>query len=309
MLFAGSPEAAALPAPKVRLLPTFYLPGENGDLQPVTDSTPLIRRFETAFSGREVIPADPALAFLNSLIEDYADEWLTKAMFHYRWAYAADIDKAGQVLPNWQGVPLSDDVLNTLASAFSQRQIGRLGYVGSNALTGPVIEASYRRLLAILEQHLTAHRFLLGARPASADFALYGQLSQLAQFDPTPMAIAATEAPRVYAWVSTIDDMSGVEPGDWFGRDALPESLHALLAEIGRVYAPLLIANAEAIARGDKEVRATVDGCDWVQQPFVYQAKCLGWLRDEHRHLPDEPRAFVDSVLSGTGVDRLLLAQ
>ena len=47
-------------------------------------------------------PADPALAFLNYLLEDYADEWLTKAMFHYRWHYPADIALAGEVLPRWR---------------------------------------------------------------------------------------------------------------------------------------------------------------------------------------------------------------
>ena len=42
----GAPETQTLPQPKVRLLPTFYLPDENGVEVAVTDSTPLIRRFE-----------------------------------------------------------------------------------------------------------------------------------------------------------------------------------------------------------------------------------------------------------------------
>ena len=56
---------------------------------------PLIRRFESMFTGRETVPDAPALRLLHDLIEDYADEWLTKAMFHYRWHYADDIEKAG----------------------------------------------------------------------------------------------------------------------------------------------------------------------------------------------------------------------
>ena len=37
------------------------------------------------------------------------------------------------------------------------------------------------------------------------------QLTQLAQFDPTPAALTAKEFPRVHAWVSKVEDLSGVE--------------------------------------------------------------------------------------------------
>ena len=86
LILAGSgrfPEG--YPRPKVQLLPTFFLPNAEGEMEAVVDSTPLIRRFESEFQGRAVIPGDPAMAFLDYLLEDYADEWLTKAMFHYRW--------------------------------------------------------------------------------------------------------------------------------------------------------------------------------------------------------------------------------
>ena len=75
--FLSLAQAAAMPRPRVPLLPTFYLPDASGALEAVTDSTPLIRRLERDHAGRSVIPADPALAFIDSLIEDYADEWLT----------------------------------------------------------------------------------------------------------------------------------------------------------------------------------------------------------------------------------------
>eukprot|EP01037_Dinobryon_pediforme_P018747 gene18747-19051_t len=142
---AGSRGLAGLPQPKVRLLPTFYLPDESGELQAVTDSSPLIRRFETAFAPRKVIPGHPALAFLDSLIEDYGDEWMTKQMFHYRWHFQDDIDKSASVLPNWMGEPLADEALVSMGKMFSERQIGRLRFVGSNETTWETIEASYQR--------------------------------------------------------------------------------------------------------------------------------------------------------------------
>ncbi|MBY0519259.1 MAG: glutathione S-transferase N-terminal domain-containing protein [Sphingomonas sp.] len=291
---------ATLPQPKVALLPTVYLDGT-----PMTDSTPIIHRLEAEHVERPIVPADPALALIDALIEDYGDEWLTKAMFHYRWSYAADIRKSAEVLPNWHDGPLSEEALRAMGTAFADRQIARLGYVGSNAITGATIEASYRRLLGILEAHFSAHRFLLGARPAPSDFALYGQLTQLALFDPTPMALASDLAPRVIAWTVFVEDLSGEDAVDWFVADALPPTITALLGEIGQTYAPLLRANANAVMAGADKVVTEIDGRAWEQAPFPYQAKCLKALRDRYAALEGTARATVDRLLAGTGCEAL----
>ncbi len=293
--------------PKPRLLPTFYLPGADGALQAVTDSTPIIRRLEREHAGRRVLPADPALALLDALVEDYADEWLTKAMFHYRWHYADDIDKSARVLPNWFDGPVDDVRLTEMGRDFSQRQIGRLGVVGSNADTAPLIEQGYERLIRILDRHLATWPFLFGHRPAAADFALYGQLTQLAGFDPTPMALTTRVAPRVIAWTHVLEDLSGLQPqdSDWLALQSLPPTLHTLLAEIGRVYVPLLLANARAVEQGGEQFEARIDARPWVQRSFAYQSKCLAWLRADHAALAPSDRARFDAALRGSGCEAL----
>lgn len=287
------------PAPKVELLPTFYLPNAAGQLEAVTDSTPLIRRFEREHSGRSVLPNTAALRFLDELIEDYADEWLTKAMFHYRWHYPADIDKSGNILPRWRGITASDETAARLKQQFSERQISRLRFVGSSPLTASVIEASYLRFLDSFESHLRILPYLFGQRPAAADFGLYGQLTQLAHFDPTPAALTLARAPRVYAWVGLTDELSGlnVDDSQWLSLAALPPTLHAILREIGRVYVPVMLANARALKRGVTEVQTTVDGQPWTQQPFPYQAKCVQWLRTSFHGLANEERVAVRQIL------------
>ena len=306
-LILASHEIEGMPRPRVSLLPTFYFADASGELQPVTDSTPIIRRLEASHAGRSVRPANPALALIDSLFEDYGDEWLTKAMFHYRWAYEDDIARASAILPAWTRGRTSDAALKAQGAFIAGRQIPRLRYVGSNATTGPVIEASYMRLIDTMEAHLREHRFILGARPGAGDFGCYGQLTQLALFDPTPMTITAVRAPRVFAWTGAMEDLTGVEPTetDWFDPTALPATTKALLAEVGRVYVPLLIANAKAVQAGAERVETEIDGQPWVQQPFTYQAKCLQWLRQSRADLPQGARGQVDAVLQPTGLSAL----
>lgn len=306
----GAKEVESLPKARVGLLPTFFLPSEDGvsdEVNAVTDSTPLIRRFEAAFPERGVVPRDPALAFLNELLEDFGDEWLTKAMFHYRWSYAPDIEKARNVIAFWQNPSVADELAAPFQKAIGERQIERLRVVGSNAVTQPVIEQSYRRIVESLNAHLTSTPYLMGRRPGSCDFAFSGQLTALAGFDPTPSALTLELSPRVYAWVERMEDLSGLEPtdDDWVSIEGWPETLRDLLKELGRGYVPVMLANAEAVASGAKEVRATVDGAPWSQQPFPYQAKCLRWLRESHAALPTPSRESVERILDGTGCEAL----
>lgn len=307
----GSAESEGLPVPRVVLLPQLLVAGPDGEVAAHTDSTPLIRRLEGEYSARSVVPEDPALAFLDALVEDYADEWLTKAMFHYRWAYQADAAQAAAMLPRWGRTDQREEIAVAMGKAFAERQIGRLGVVGSSADTAAVIERSYLRLLRILDRRLTVSRFVFGSRPAAADFALFGQLTQLAAFDPTPTAIARREAPRVAAWVDVVEDLSGIEPaGDgWIDRHLAGEALGELLGEIGRVYVPFLLANADALARGADRVECTIDGHAWAQKPFPYQGKCLRWLREGYRALAAADRHGVDAALAGSGCEALFPAQ
>jgi len=300
-------DALRVEKPKPIFMPTFFFE-EEGGLQAATDSTPIIRRLEDMYPGRSVLPEDPALALIDYLIEDFADEWCTKYMFHYRWYPEVDADNAGTLLPLGFDVSMPKEGYEQLKQWVSERQINRLYVVGSNDTTAAVIDASYRRFLAAMENHLANQKFMLGNRPAAGDFGLYGQLTQLVGFDPTPRAIAHEVSPRTVAWVDLMDDQSGLEPTeqDWIGLEDQPESLRGLMQEIGRVYAPAQLANARAVQAGDKTWESEIDGATWTQQTFPYPAKCLHWTIERYQALSDDDRARVDGLLHGTGVETML---
>ena len=305
----NSKEDVNTPKVPVNLLPVLVIPGENGDYSEAKiDSTPIIRFLEAEQSDRSVIPTDPVMAFIDYLIEDYADEWLTKAMFHFRWAHKRNVDFAGSILPRWTFNQLSDEEIEPLSKNISERQIERLRYVGSNETTGEFIEESYQNFIELLSNHLVGRRFVLGDRPGSSDFGIFGQLTQLAQTDPTCRDLTLDVAPRVFAWCDNVEDLSGLEPkeSDWIESDQIPGTLSEIFKEIGRTYAPFLLANAEAVAEGKEEWESEIDGKLWKQMPFVYQAKCLAWIREEFGKLDNEQKAKILQILEGSGCEVLI---
>lgn len=297
------------PAAKVSLLPTFYFQQADGSEIALCDSTPIIRKLELEHREREVIPPS-ALSFVNYLIEDYADEWLTKAMFHFRWSYAPDIAKAAQMLPRWNNTEAQEELLQERAASIAELQISRLSYVGSTPQTKAVIESSFIRLLDILDKLLKQRPFILGKRPSSADFAMYGQFTALALFDPTPQALILAKTPRLYAWTETMEDLSGYEilDNDWLDLRADSASLGALLTEIGKVYSPYLLANAAAVRNQAPQFECEIDGSPWQQNTFAYQGKCLQWIREEFAGLDDDSKTLITNLAKSWGLSQLLAA-
>ena len=298
-----------LPAPPVAIIPVIvYSDADGAYTEATVDSSPQIMRLETEYTDRSLVPTDPAVAFLDALIEDYGDEWVTKMMYHYRWAYAADIDKAARLLPLAQNLQMTSDQAQQSYEFISTRQIGRRALVGSTDENAPLIESSYERLLDLLTELLSQHEFLLGDRPARGDLGIFGQLSQLVKWDPTPMAVAATRAPKVINWVDRVDDLSWWPVDDdsgWTALDELPSATTGLLREIGATYAPFMVANAAALGADATEVVCEIEGGTYRQAPFKYQGKCLEWLRADYAALSPDDRARVDGVLAGTGCEVL----
>ena len=298
--------------PPFPLIPAIAFPDATGAYtDTMIDSSPLIARLEGMYSERSLVPTDSVVAFIDYLLEDYADEWVTKQMYHYRWYYNDAIDKAGKLLPLDSDQQMPVEMLSRFSSYITERQIGRRALVGSTEENKPAIEESFHRLLDMMQAHLAVAPFLLGDRPGRGDFALFGQMTELLRWDPESVRIGIERAPRMVNWVERVDDLSWWDVnGDdgWSQRDQIPETTRELLPEIGLTYAPFLLANEAAMEVGAETFSCVIDGHPYSQGTFVYQRKCLKWIREEYAKLSANDRRDVDALLAGTGCEILFKA-
>ncbi|GAM98015.1 glutathione S-transferase [alpha proteobacterium U9-1i] len=280
---------------KLPLAPILVDADENA----MQDSTPMIEALEREYAEPSITPDDASLAFLSALLEDYADEWLNKAMFHYRWAYPENQDSAAKRIVDmlFEGAPTPDG----MEDAVKTRMIGRLHHVGSTPETAPLIEGSFTRVLATLDRMLAANKYLFGGRPSLADFGLAGQLGQL-RSDPTPGAIIKAQAPNVSRWLDRMDS-PGVE-GGFASLPSLQDDLASLLREeIAGAYLVWMAANAQAVRDDAPGVTAFIAGETYTQKPQRYAAKAFAELRRKRALVTDEALA---ALLGDTGCDAFL---
>jgi len=258
---------------KLPLIPLVVTPEGEG----LQDSTPIIEAMERRHPAPPLAPADATLAFVAALLEEYADEWGNKPMFHYRWTYEPDQRSAAERIARDNAPGLDAGALAAVAAQVRERMVPRLSFVGSSPATLPVIEKSFRRVCEILDVHLAARPYLFGARPTLADLGLWAQLYQC-WTDPTPGALLRARHARVVGWIERM--LSPITAGDLEPWPSLAPTLTPLLRdEVAGLFLPWSDANARALAAGAKTFETTLEGRPFAQETQKYHAKSLAALR------------------------------
>jgi len=284
---------------KLPLIPLVVTPEETA----MQDSTPILEAMERRFPEPSIQPAEPVAAFVSALLEEYADEWGNKWMFHYRWAYEPDQwSCAERIARDQTPAGASDEQVRGMAMAVRERMLPRIGFVGSSDLTRGTIEQSFERTLALVEAHLARRPFLFGARPAFADFGLFAQLYE-SLTDPTPGALIRARAPRTQAWILRMLEPKG--SGAFEPWSALEPTLAPLLREeVGALFLPWSTANARAIEANVETMEVELAGRRWAQKPQKYHARSLAALRARYAAVAD--RSALDRVLQTADCRRWL---
>jgi glutathione S-transferase len=267
------------------------------------DSTPIIEAMEEIYPEPPIVPHEPVLAFISALIEEYADEWCNKHMFHYRWWYVPDQKSAGERLARGMRPNAADVEVQAMGEMIRERMVKRLSLVGSSPQTRDQIEASFKHLLEILEVHLATRPYLFGKRPLLADFGLASQIYE-AWTDPTPHKIIAAQAPNVSAWVQRMLDPKLEGQIETWARLA-PTLTPLLREEVAGLFLPWSVANAAALSRGEEKFTVELKGKPFTQETQKYHARSLGVL--QARYATAKQHEGLVGILTATGCHSYLV--
>ena len=264
---------------KLPLIPLVVTPEDTG----MQDSTPIIDKMETRFPTPSVHPEEPVSRFASVLLEEFGDEWGNKWMFHLRWARQADqLSAAGRIV----GDQPDDAVKQQMTEKIMGRMVDRVWFVGSNEITAPIIESSFRDTIELLDNHLAARPYLFGGKPSYADFGLWGQIYN-AWTDPTGASMINGRALNLLGWIQRMlwpTDQGEFEPWEQLASGLVP----LLKSQVGALFLPWSNANSIAIADGQEQFSVELSGQNWTQKPQKYHARSLAVLRARYQEVHED---------------------
>jgi glutathione S-transferase len=259
------------------------------------DTTAIIHHLERRFPEPSVFPPGLVQRFLCYVIEDFLDEWIYRPAVGSRWHFDENARVGGWELARDLAtkLPVSCDEAYTAVGAHVRSSCPPLGVTEANIQCW--IDEVLRPWLRVLGAHLASRPYLFGDRPSLADFAVFG--GSAAHFTNDPLCRRWTEAegPAIVQHTHRLLEPEEEAFGDWTVPDDLPDTLVALLADLGRLYLPWVSratvkGSAEFVFEGEERVsiRAT---------DFLFAARGVLLARYvQHRSAP------LDAVLERAGI-------
>ena len=272
----------------------------------LTDSSLIIRYFEEKSASPEITPKDPSTRFISRLVEDFGDETLWRPALYYRWAFADDARlMSGRLARGMlRDLPLPFFIRRQII--LRRQQSVYLKKDGVTPSNSAAIEALYGEVLAAMEQALSAHPFVMGARPTDADFGLFGSMFRHFFSDPTPAKIMRERAPKTLAWVARLWALTPADCASEAVIETVPASLAGLLRLVVKSHLPYLAANAKVVADGSSSVSFVDYGAEFSVPASPYRAWCLAELQREFQALSTDAQTTVGLLLGDANAINLL---
>lgn len=281
LLRSRANESAFREHAKVPLIPLLVTP--SGAMQ---DSTPMMNYLEAQHPEPSIRLADPLLNFLSDALEEAADEWLIKPMFHYRWNHEADRREASLRIATASVDPGTDP--GKFADMIGAHLMTRREPLGCSDANAALIERYLLESATRLDAHLQTRPFLFGDQLSAADLGL-GSLYYELYSDPTPSALLRPFG-ALSAWAQRSMNPEGLGTGPCESWDSLEPTLRPVLEhELRAHYLPWAQANAAALAHGDgTPFSVNLQDTPFTQPAQKYPAKSFGMLEANRATLSAE---------------------
>ncbi|MDP3737088.1 MAG: glutathione S-transferase C-terminal domain-containing protein [Hyphomonadaceae bacterium] len=243
----------------------------------VHDTTPMMEALEADSPEPSATPADPATAFLACVLEEYADVWLAKAGYHYRWTRKKDQRLAAQRSIEDYYVTTPPEDKKAAEDLAIETMLGQMKTMGLEGELGGAVEKSFKRFIKLLDDHLRTHLCIFGGRPSIADFAIAGQLIQMMK-DPTPAKIIEKDGEFVAKWCEFLEDPK--PSGPFEALDDLKETLAPIFAEdLVAGFLPWAAENLENSLAGNESFEVTLGKEAFTLAPLRSAARSFRELR------------------------------
>jgi len=278
------------------------------------DSCDIVEALEARHPARPVIPEDPILRLLATLIETLADDFMIRTSIAFRWVHPETADWSLRLFRQICSERMSEPE----ARAKSLGQAIRIGRsIQSRVKSMPpqiyaLSERVTREICDRLDAHLTETPFLLGDRPSLADLGMMNAMFPHLYRDPGPISDHMRwECISLSLW---IDHMLAAAGESDQGALYLSETLLDLLETLGSAYADMARLTLDAadlalpsLAVGEAPppflgpIEAQVMGEPMPTQASAYAAWKLQRLIDTYRAVPYERRAMANALLQRAG--------
>jgi glutathione S-transferase len=231
------------------MIPILLTPADEA----LNDSTNITRRLEASLPTPALRPADPGRRGFDALLEDYADEWVVRAMLAARWLHEPDAAQNRAIIAADMTCGAPEVAMAMAQTIFPQGILATLPPMGATPETLGFLLGDLRGLCGDLDALAARHRFLAGAEPTVADLAFYGQLNQIRR-DPTGARLVGDPSlPHLARWLRDLERRADGEPAEHAGEQPPDgEALASLARRIAGTYLRFAVANARALEEAPK---------------------------------------------------------